>query len=67
MGQLIRNGICYSGSGGGDSGITVMSQKEFDAIENKASLGIVGICNGGYEITKLIDASKYTEGSAINI
>jgi len=34
------------------SSITVMTQSEFDAIIDKSTLGIVGICDNGYEITK---------------
>ena len=41
--------------------ITVMTQDEFDITTDKTTLGIVGICNSGYEITKLYDCSKITD------
>ena len=48
------------------SGIVIMTQEEFDAIEDKTSLGVVGIVQGlSFEIVKLIDASRYREMTAL--
>lgn len=48
-----------------NSGITVMTQDEFDAATNKTSLGIVGICNLGCLITSLYDCSRWSENAYI--
>lgn len=51
----------YCGGSISNTGITIMTQNEFDNVTNKSNLGIIGICDWGYEITKLIDTSILTD------